>query len=182
MATSTIDDLHSVMTRIENGEYYRRYRISNFLEGDFFSWYMNERSQPLADAIRGVARKFLEFEPASAILLPEAKQDLLKEFYSSLVDEQIRHDLDEYYTPDWLTQHVLDKAGYQGDPNIKILDPACGSGTFLVEAIIRLKQGCIDAGLSPLETLTTILTNVKGLDLNPLAVISTRANYILSML
>lgn len=181
VATSTIDDLHSVMTRIENGEYYRRYRISNFLEGDFFSWYMNERSRPLANAIRGVARKFLEFEPASAILLPEAKQDLLKEFYSSLVDEQIRHDLGEYYTPDWLAQHLLDKAGYQGDPNIKILDPACGSGTFLVEAIIRLKQGCVNAGLTPLETLTTILTNVKGLDLNPLAVISARANYILSI-
>ena len=181
VATATIDDLHSVMTRIENGEYYRCYRISNFLEGDFFSWYMIERSRPLADAIRGVARKFLEFEPASAILLPEAKQDLLKEFYSSLVDEQIRHDLGEYYTPDWLAQHLLDQAGYQGDPNIKVLDPACGSGTFLVEAIIRLKQGCVDAGLSPLETLTTILKNVKGLDLNPLAVISARANYILSI-
>lgn len=180
-ATTAIDDLHAVMTRIENGEYYRRYRISNFLEGDFFSWYMNERSRSLADAIRGVARKFLEFEPASAILLPEAKQDLLKEFYSSLVDEQIRHDLGEYYTPDWLAQHLLDRAGYHGEPDRKVLDPACGSGTFLVEAIIRLKRGCIKAGLSQLETLATILTNVKGLDLNPLAVISARANYILSI-
>ncbi len=181
VATATIDDLRAVMTRIENGEYYRRYRISNFLEGDFFSWHMNERSRPMADAIRGVARKFLEFEPASAILLPEAKQDLLKEFYSSLVDEQIRHDLGEYYTPDWLAQHLLDQAGYYGDPHSKVLDPACGSGTFLVEAIMRLKQGCADAGLSPLETLTTIINNVKGLDLNPLAVISARANYILSI-
>ena len=180
-ATTTIDDLHDVMTRIENGEYYRRYRISNFLEGDFFSWYMNERSRPLADAIRGVARRFLEFEPASAILLPEAKQDLLKEFYSSLVDEQIRHDLGEYYTPDWLAQHLLDRAGYDGRPDIKVLDPACGSGTFLVEAIVRLKQGCVKAKLPPLETLATILNNIKGLDLNPLAVISARANYILAI-
>lgn len=179
--TTTIDDLHAVMVRIENGEYYRRYRVSNFLEGDFFSWYMNERSRPLAQAIRGVARQFLEFEPASAILLPEAKQDLLKEFYSSLVDEQIRHDLGEYYTPDWLAQHLLDRAGYHGQPDQRILDPACGSGTFLVEAIIRLKQGCADAGYSALETLATILKSVKGLDLNPLAVISARANYILSI-
>lgn len=180
-ATTTIDDLHAVMTRIENGEYYRRYRISNFLEGDFFSWYMNERSRPLSEAVRGIARKFLEFEPASAILLPEAKQDLLKEFYSSLVDEQIRHDLGEYYTPDWLAQHLLDRAGYHGRPDVKVLDPACGSGTFLVEAITRLKQGCAEAGLSPLDTLSTILNNIKGLDLNPLAVISARANYILSI-
>lgn len=140
--TTTIDDLHSVMTQIENGEYYRRYRISNFLEGDFFSWYMNERSRPLASAIRSVAREFLQFEPASAILLPEAKQGLLKEFYSSLVDGQIRHDLGEYYTPDWLAQHLLNQAGYNGDIHTKVLDPACGSGTFLVEAIIRLKDAC----------------------------------------
>lgn len=181
VATATIDDLHSVMTQIENGEYYRRYRISNFLEGDFFSWYMNERSRPLASAIRSVAREFLQFEPASAILLPEAKQDLLKEFYSSLVDEQIRHDLGEYYTPDWLAQHLLSQAGYHGDIHTKVLDPACGSGTFLVEAIIRLKEACNDEGLSDLETLETILSNIKGLDLNPLAVISARANYILSI-
>ncbi|MCB2261982.1 MAG: N-6 DNA methylase [Candidatus Thiosymbion ectosymbiont of Robbea hypermnestra] len=181
MAAVTIEDLYSVMTRIENGDYYRRYRISNFLEGDFFSWYMNERSRPLASAIKGIAREFLQFEPASAILLPEAKQDLLKEFYSSLVDEQIRHDLGEYYTPDWLAQHLLNQAGYQGDLHTKVLDPACGSGTFLVEAIIRLKETCFSEGLSALETLETILANIKGLDLNPLAVISARANYILSI-
>lgn len=180
-ATTTIDELFSVMERIENGEYYRRYRISNFLEGDFFSWYMNERSHVLAKAIRGVARQFLEFEPASAILLPETKQDLLKEFYSSLVDEQIRHDLGEYYTPDWLAQHLLDRADYHGELSCRVLDPACGSGTFLVESIIRLKQSCFDAGYSALDTLATILRNVKGLDLNPLAVISARANYILSI-
>ena len=180
-ATSTIEELRSVMTRIENGEYYRRYRISNFLEGDFFSWYMNERPRPLASAIREVAREFLQFEPASAILLPEAKQDLLMEFYSSLVDEQIRHDLGEYYTPNWLAQHLLDQAGYQGDLRMKVLDPACGSGTFLVEAIIRLKETCALEELSVLETLKTILTNIKGLDLNPLAVISARTNYILSV-
>lgn len=181
IATKNIEDLHAVMTRIENGEYYQRYRISNFLEGDFFSWYMNEQSSPLASAIRGLAREFLQFEPASAILLPEAKQDLLKEFYSSLVDEQIRHDLGEYYTPDWLAQHLLDQAAYNGEISAKVLDPACGSGTFLVEAIKRLKQACSSEGLSALETLDTILSNIKGLDLNPLAVISARANYILSI-
>ena len=179
--SNTIDELFSIMTQLENGEYYRRYRIINFLEGDFFSWYVNERSYSLAEAIRGVTRKFLEFEPASAILQPETKQDLLKEFYTSLVDEQIRHDLGEYYTPDWLAQHLLNRANYYGELNCKILDPACGSGTFLVEAITRLKQSCTEAGLSALDTITTILNNIKGLDLNPLAVISARANYILSI-
>jgi hypothetical protein len=181
IAATTIDGLCAVMATIEDSEHYKRYRISNFLEGDFFGWYLNERSRPLADAIRAVAREFLEFEPASAILLPEAKQDLLKEFYSSLVDEQIRHDLGEYYTPDWLAQHLLDCAGYDGDPGTRLLDPSCGSGTFLVESIARLKNKCENAEIPPRDTLETILSNVKGIDLNPLAVISARANYILSI-
>ena len=131
--------------------------------------------------MRDVAREFLEFEPASAILVPQLKKDLLKELYSSLVDEQIRHDLGEYYTPDWLAQHLLNRVGYYGDLNSTILDPTCGSGTFLVEAVARLRQTCLEEELSPLKTLTTILHNVKGLDLNPLAVISSRANYILAI-
>jgi len=181
LAASRLEDLYSILGRIESGEYYRRYRISNFLEGDFFSWYTNERSRDLADAIRALAREFSGFEPASALLLAEAKQDLLKEFYSSLVDEQIRHDLGEYYTPDWLAQHLLDKAGYHGQLGARLLDPACGSGTFLVESIARLRERCVAARKSPLQTLQTVLNNVKGIDLNPLAVISARANYILAI-
>jgi hypothetical protein len=113
--------------------------------------------------------------------MPGRIQDLLKEFYSSLVDEQIRHDLGEYYTPDWLAQELLDRAGYSGSPETGVLDPACGSGTFLVECIVRLRRQCTQLGMSRVETLRTILKRIKGLDLNPLAVISSRANYILSI-
>ena len=180
-ATTTIDELQDITNQLEDNEYYRRHRISNFLEGDFFSWYTHERSKALAVAIRNVAREFLDFEPISTILRPETKQDLLKELYSSLVDEQIRHDLGEYYTPDWLAQHLLNRVSYYGDLRRTILDPACGSGTFLVEAIARLRERCDEERIPPIETLTKVLENIKGLDLNPLAVISARANYILSI-
>lgn len=181
VSTKTIHDLYEVLNAIENEEYYRKFRITNFLEGDFFSWYMNEQSSHLSDCIRDVAREFLDFEPASALLIPETKRDLLKELYSSLVDEQIRHDLGEYYTPDWLAQHLLNGIKYHGGLSKRVLDPACGSGTFLVESITRLRQNCVKKRLSSLQTLKTVLRNVNGLDLNPLAVISARANYILSI-
>jgi len=175
------DDLRAILEDLENSESYKRYRISNFLEGDFFSWYISEDSKQLFQAIRKLALEFLDFEPTSSLLLPGMKKDLLKEFYSSLVDEQIRHDLGEYYTPDWLAQYVLDQAGYTGDPAKPVLDPACGSGTFLVESINRVRAYCSQIGMSRLDTLNAILNSVKGLDLNPLAVISSRANYILSI-
>jgi hypothetical protein len=173
--------LYRELAKLEDGDLYKNYRISNFLEGDFFSWYTNEESPQLAETLRTLALTFQEFEPATVKLKPEVIKDLLKEFYSSLVDEQIRHDLGEYYTPDWLAEYVVDRVGYNGEPSKVVVDPACGSGTFLVECIGRLRARCDEAGLLPLQTLQTILHCVRGLDLNPLAVISARANYILAV-
>lgn len=174
-------EVYAALSALEDGEFWRRYRISNFLEGDFFSWYTSERSAPLAEAIQALARSLMEFEPATVILKPEAMQDLLKEFYTTLVDEQLRHDLGEYYTPDWLAQYVLDLAGYSGDPDAVVLDPACGSGTFLVECISRIRRRAESGGEAGVDTLRAILRSVRGLDLNPLAVISARANLVLAI-
>jgi hypothetical protein len=174
------DDLYALLSNLEDGEYWRKYRISNFLEGDFFSWYTNERSKALAKSIQVIARELLKFEPATAIVKPEAIKDLLKEFYTTLVDEQIRHDLGEFYTPDWLAQRVLNCVGYTGDPRATVLDPACGSGTFLLECITRMRMQAANTGESGRELLGILLKRIKGTDLNPLAVISARANFILS--
>jgi hypothetical protein len=173
--------LYRLLGALEGGEHWRNFRISNFLEGDFFSWYASERSAALAGSIQELAREFLQFEPATAALKPEPAKDLLKEFYTALVDEQLRHDLGEYYTPDWLAQHVLDRAGYRGELDVTVLDPACGSGTFLVECLGRLRRQAEKAGLSEAETLATLLRRVRGMDLNPLAVISARANFLLAI-
>lgn len=175
------DLVYQHLNELESGEYWRRYRISNFLEGDFFSWYSDERFKALAEAIQAVAREFLQFEPATAILRPESIKDLLKEFYSTLVDEQLRHDLGEYYTPDWLAQRVLDRVEYRGDLNRDVLDPACGSGTFLVECIARMRQRAQEAGVKGADLLRAIVGRIKGMDLNPLAVLSARANFVLSI-
>jgi hypothetical protein len=62
---------------------------------------------------------------------------VLKVLYESLVDPDQRHHLGEYYTPDWLAGRVVvavvDKPLTQ-----RVLDPACGSGTFLFHAVRQL--------------------------------------------
>jgi hypothetical protein len=173
--------LFEALAGLESGEFFKRYRISNFLEGGFFSWYIGEGGGAVAAGLRAMAREFLEFEPGTVLIRPAGIRDLLKEFYTSLLDDQIRHDLGEYYTPDWLAQYLLDRSGYTGQIDATLLDPTCGSGTILVEAIVRLRKGCEAAGLSKLESLRHILGGIKGIDLNPLAVISARANYILAI-
>ena len=67
--------------------------------------------------------------------------DLFKPLYQDLFPRPLRRQLGEYYTPDWLAEHVLDQVGYTGQPGQRLLDPACGSGTFLMLALRRLRQG-----------------------------------------
>lgn len=155
------DELYQQLSELEDGEYWRKYRISNFLEGDFFSWYTNERSKGLASNIQDLAREFLHFEPATAIVKPESIMDLLKEFYTTLVDEQIRHDLGEYYTPDWLAQHLLNRLEYKGDLNTTVLDPACGSGTFLLECLSRIRRQAISKGVHNKKELLQDLASTR---------------------
>ena len=129
--TSDAQTIIGLFSKLEDNEFYRRYKITNFLEGDFFTWYLNESSPELITAITEIAQTLQGLNLATAKLMPKYIKDLLKEFYSSLVDEQIRHDLGEYYTPDWLAQYVLSTVGYKGDPSKTMIDPSCGSGTFL---------------------------------------------------
>jgi len=167
---------------MEDGGIYARKGITNFLEGDFFRWYLEAWSPALEDALRNIARTLSEFEPATSTLEPATARDLLKKLYQYLVPQQVRHRLGEYYTPDWLAELVLNEVGYRGQSNKRLLDPACGSGTFLVLAIQRAKEhGKHREGLPELEIAKRVKENIWGFDLNPLAVIAARTNYLFAM-
>ncbi|MGQ9706387.1 MAG: Eco57I restriction-modification methylase domain-containing protein [bacterium] len=176
------DELKRELEDVENGGVYARKGITNFLEGDFFRWYIDAFESPeLEDSIKEIVRELSEFEPATSTLNPAATQDLLKKLYQYLVPQDIRHDLGEYYTPDWLAELLLNEVGYNGNTSKRLLDPACGSGTFLVLAIQRAKEKGHKEGLPPVEIAKRIVDNIWGFDLNPLAVIASRTNYLFAL-
>lgn len=175
------DELVQELHDIEDGGIYTKRGISNFLEGDFFRWYLDAWSLRLEEAIREMTRRLSEFEPATSVINPETTRDLLKKLYQYLVPQEVRHKLGEYYTPDWLAELLLDEVGYKGDSLKRFLDPACGSGTFLVLAIRRIREHSKNQKERPLETAKRIVANVWGFDLNPLAVIAARTNYLFAL-
>lgn len=176
------DELKLKLEDIENGGIFARKGITNFLEGDFFRWYLDTFDSPeLKDAIREIARCLSEFEPATSNLDPISTRDLLKKLYQYLVPQEVRHRLGEYYTPDWLAELLLNEVGYKGDTLKRFLDPACGSGTFLVLAIQRTKEQGLKEKIKPIEIAKRIISNIWGFDLNPMAVIAARTNYLFAM-
>lgn len=177
------DELKRQLEDMENGGIYAGKGITNFLEGDFFRWYLDAFDSPeLKEAIRETARTLSEFEPATSTLDPASTRDLLKKLYQYLVPREVRHCLGEYYTPDWLAELLLNEVGYRGDTLKRLLDPACGSGTFLVLAIRRaIKHGREKEKMPDLEIAKRIVANIWGFDLNPLAVIAARTNYLFAL-
>lgn len=110
---------------------------------------------------------------------PTAGQDFFAPLYQSIFPRRLRHAAGEYYTPTWLVEYVLDEAMYYGDPHCRVLDPACGSGAFLAAAIHRICRQ--NQRLDPQQLCRVVLSAVVGFDLNPLAVISARANYLIAL-
>lgn len=177
----TSDNLHEKCTELEEGGIFRSIGIRNFLEGDLFSWYIQSWNESIYKAIKYIIQHLNNYDPETMEIAPDETRDILKKLYQHLIPKQIRHDLGEYYTPDWLAERCLDQVNYNGDPNIRILDPACGSGTFPILAIKRARKYARKHNIDDQETLKNILKNIYGFDLNPLAVISARTNYILAI-
>jgi len=180
---TSLDDkkLFDKLSQLESGLDFVNQGIENFLEADFFSWYLDAWTSELANVFRNIVRTFSDFEPATPILEPEWTKDLLQKLYEIIVPKNLRHDLGEYYTPDWLAGYLIGKSGYNGKTGIRFLDPACGSGTFLVQAIHRvIKNAEKKKHIHIKDIAQHILDNIVGFDLNPLAVLAARTNYLIA--
>jgi SAM-dependent methyltransferase len=177
--------LKKEMKDLEAGSIFPNLNITNFLEGDLFTWYTSVWSDPVEELVRAMVGKLDEYYPGTLAEDPAGSRDLLKKLYQQLFPKTVRHDLGEYYTPDWLADHVLDELGYVGDPDKRLLDPACGSGTFLAMAIARIRrwydQNRERCAFGEDDLCRKIQANVVGFDLNPLAVMAARTNYLIAV-
>ena len=160
----------SDLPSIVYGQAFHKHGVSNIGENDFFSWLMMDDIRKESIELLYALSAELQVYDLSAI-----RQDLLKQLYQNLVDPETRHDLGEYYTPDWLAQLTLQEIDYQAPQSL--LDPACGSGTFLFNAIRRLAEN----GLTGRDLVEFALNNIVGIDVHPLAVTIARINYLLAL-
>lgn len=191
-----LDEFKKSLKDLEEGGIFKRLlKIRNFIEGGYFSWYLEEFDEEIKGFIAEIARRLSEYEPATPVLEPEETKDMLKIIYQKLVPRPIRHNLGEYYTPDWLAQFLLDKVDFSNryfeqyteeydDPTkpleLRVLDPACGSGTFLIEALKRIRIYAENHYVTDIMS-EYVLKNIVGIDLNPLAVLAARTNYLLNI-
>lgn len=118
-------------------------------------------------------------------------RDILGHVYEDYLPKQERKELGEYYTPLEVVRFMLDSVDYRPGKNLdqkQVLDPACGSGTFLTEVTERLINHYVDKfnktsvhKLAPDEAQTVlerVEENVYGIDINPFAAHITQINLL----
>jgi type I restriction-modification system DNA methylase subunit len=123
-------------------------------------------------------------------------RDILGKLYEKFLPKDERKKLGEFYTPDEVIDYILDAVEYVPSKAIEgkdLIDPACGSGGFLVRAARRLiaRQAVKFGKATPKEALdnkrwsevysrltpkeceeivNSVAMHIHGFDINPFAV------------
>ena len=171
--------------------------LSGIIESDFFAWPDEVGGH---DLIQALARRVARFDWL------HAPPDIAAILYETVIPPEERRTLGEYYTPNWLARTMVQEL--VTDPlNQRVLDPACGSGTFIAEAISHFlaavtspsppANGVGDdaentlsppvaegwgegVNLDPKEIIDRLRENVIGIDVHPVAVHLARAAWALA--
>lgn len=96
--------------------------------------------------------------------------DLYNLLYQELIIPDRRHKLGEFYTPIPLVKLMVKETYKIGD---SVLDPACGTGTFLVQIIEMIADSNIE-----FNELKQYVLKIYGIEINPLTAIVARLNMI----
>ncbi|MCZ7610943.1 MAG: N-6 DNA methylase [Ignavibacterium sp.] len=161
-----IDD--SELKGILDGTIFHRFNIRNFVDNDFFHWINTGRSfNNLKKVYRLIAQEISNFD------YQNVDEDVLKGVYQELIDIDTRHSLGEYYTPDWLCERIVRE--FEFKKSDKILDPACGSGSFLRAAIHRIRE------LNPDVSVEELNEQIYGIDIHPLSVQIAKTTLLLAL-
>ncbi|RWH94136.1 MAG: SAM-dependent DNA methyltransferase [Mesorhizobium sp.] len=94
--------------------------------------------------------------------------DILSGVYDKYLDVSQRRRLGEVYTRPEIARFMLEAAGWK--PGDTVLDPACGTGTFLVEALVQRLADLKSKGGINDKSVAQVISRLHGLDISPFAV------------
>ncbi len=137
----------------------RRYR--RLFEPSIFDW-AHEGDGELSKLLLRVFYRLNAFD------FVKVTGDIMGNLYERFLDVDSRKQLGEFYTPMPVAKYVLEHIGFFDKPG-PLLDPACGSGTFLIAATIGLIENLKKRGISTRNAIEETVKLVHGLDINMFA-------------
>ena len=144
--------------------------LQGVVESDFFTWPTEVGGNPF---LRTLTRRLARFDWSIA------PADVAAILYETVIPPEERRQLGEYYTPGWLARTMVREL--VTDPlDQHVLDPACGSGTFIAEAVSHFIDASKNSDLHPKQLLDRLRMSVTGIDVHPVAVHLARSAWALA--
>ena len=144
--------------------------LQGIVESDFFAWPAEVGGKTL---IKDIALRVARFDWL------QAPPDVAAILYETVIPAAERWQLGEYYTPHWLARSIV-KELIDNPLKQRVLDPSCGSGTFIAEAMAHFIAAARRAKLPPQEALNRLRESVTGIDVHPVAVHLARSAWALA--
>ena len=142
--------------------------LHGIIDADLFTWPTEVGESTYLREIARVAEQFDWTQDA---------KEVAPTLYQNVITQEERKRLGEYYTPRWLAREITDTV--VDDPlNQRVLDPSCGSGTFIETAVERIISHSGD--LSAAKTLEKLQQNIVGIDIHPVAVQLAKATWVMA--
>ena len=142
--------------------------LHGVIDADLFTWPTEVEETAYLREIARVAEQFDWTQNA---------KEVAPTLYQNVITQEERKRLGEYYTPRWLAREITETV--VDDPlNQRVLDPSCGSGTFIETVVDRILSHAGE--LSPTETLRKLQENVVGIDIHPVAVQLAKATWVMA--
>ena len=160
---------HSSPRQLLAGDFLRQETgLKGITESDLFNWPVQVGE---AEYLRTIALQVARFD------WQQNPGDLAATLYQNAILPEEREKMGEYYTPRWLAKAITEEL--VTDPaDTRVLDPACGSGTFIAAAIDNFMASTEE--MPPLERLERLHQNVTGIDLHPVAVQLAKATWVMA--
>ncbi|WP_114939633.1 N-6 DNA methylase [Mucilaginibacter endophyticus] len=105
--------------------------------------------------------------------------ELISNIYEQFIGDGKRLQNKSFYTPSFLVDYILTesvtkKLSENGDISCKVLDPSCGSGIFLIEAVRKIIEKYIasrgDNSIDNNKLWSLVHENIFGIDIDPNAI------------
>ena len=142
--------------------------LHGVIDADLFTWPTEIGESAY---LREIARVVAQFD------WTQSPREVAPTLYQNVITQEERKKLGEYYTPRWLAQEIT-QAVVDDPLNQRVLDPSCGSGTFIETAVEHLLEHASD--LSAKDALRLLQENVVGIDIHPVAVQLAKATWVMT--
>lgn len=121
-------------------------------------WVFGVRDEVLSSAIEWTLFRFARYD------FNTARGDLLTGIYDRFMDRAQRKKLGEFYTPPSIARFIIKRLGVERDS--RVMDPACGSGTFLIESFRTMVGRDLERGAADYSDVLDAFSRIAGNDLN----------------